>query len=110
MKKPSWNSRGGNVDQVNFLLGEIERVKADHRICGASVIVHWSMRRIQPLQRWVNLGFWYTGVADPSRYTQTKISEDDLMDRVLELLKNVPGTASIAGTFSAVRHPREVLF
>ena len=25
IKKPSWNSRGGNIDQVNFLLGEIER-------------------------------------------------------------------------------------
>ena len=68
------------------------------------------MRRIQPLQRRVNLGFRYTGEADPSRYTQTKISEDDLKDRVLELLKNVPGTANVAGTFSAVRRPREVLF
>ena len=67
------------------------------------------MRRIQLLQRRVNLGFQYTGDADPSRYTRTKITEDDLKDRVLELLKNVPGTANIAGTFSAVKHPREVL-
>ena len=75
-----------------------------------SVIVHWSMRRIQPLHRWVNLGFQYTGEADPSRYTRTKISEDDLKDQVLELLKDVPGTTNIVGTFSAVRRPREVLF
>ena len=110
VKRPRWNSRGGNVDHVNFLLGEIEKVKADHRICGASVIAYWSMRRIQPLQRQVCLGFPYTGGADPSRYSRSRITEDDLKDRVLGLLKNVAGTANIAGTFSAGRHPWEVLF
>ena len=74
------------------------------------MIAHWSMRRIQLLQWRVNLGFQYTGDADPSRYTRTKITEDDLKDRVLGLLKNVPETANVAGTFSAVRSPREVLF
>ena len=49
VKRPSWNSKRNGGDQVNFLLGEIERLKADHQICGASVIAHWSMRRIQPL-------------------------------------------------------------
>ena len=68
------------------------------------------MRRIQLLQRRVNLGFQYTGDADPSRYTRTKITEDDLKDRVLELLKNVPEMSNVAGTFSAVRRPRKVLF
>ena len=85
-------------------------LKADHQICGASVIASWSMRRIQPLQRRVNLGFQYAGEVDPSRYTQIKISKDGLKGRVLELLKNVPETANVAGTFSAARHPREVLF
>ena len=68
------------------------------------------MRRIQPLKWWVNFGFQYAGEADPSRYTRTKIAEDDMKDRVLELLKNVPEMANVAGTFSAVRRPREVLF
>jgi len=56
------------------------------------------------------LGFQYTGGADPSRYSRSKIIEDDLKDRVLGLLKNVAGTANIAGTFRAGRRPREVLF
>ena len=110
MKKPNWNSKGSGGDQVNFLLREIERLKAEHQICGASAITNWSMRRIQPLQRRVNLGFQYTGDADPSRYTRTMITGDDMKDRVLELLKNVPGMANIDGTFSAVKRPREVLF
>jgi hypothetical protein len=110
MKRLNRNSKGSGGDKVNFLLGEIERLKADHQICGAFVIAHWSMCRIQSLQRRANLGFQYTREANPSRYTRTKITEDELMDRVLELLKNVPGTANVAGTFSAVRRPREVLF
>ena len=46
---------------------------------------------------------------DPSHYTRTKITENDLKDRVLGLLKNVPKMANVAGTFSAARRPREVL-
>ena len=82
VKKLSWNSRGSNADQVNFLLGEIEGLKVDHQICGASVIVHWSMRRIQPLQQRVHLGFQYTGEMDPSCFSRSNITEDDLKDRV----------------------------
>ena len=85
----------GGGDQVNFLLGEIERLKADHQVCGASVIASWSMRRVQPLQRRAHLGFQYTGGADPSCYSRSKITEDDLKDRVLGLLKNVAETANI---------------
>jgi hypothetical protein len=32
MKRPSWNSKGGRADQMNFLLGEIEVLKADTRL------------------------------------------------------------------------------
>ena len=109
VKKPNWNSKGSGGDQVNFLLGEIERLKAEHQICGASVITNWSMRRIQPLQRRVHFGFQYEGETDPSHYTRTKITEDDLKDQVLELLKNVPETANVAETFNAARRPWEVL-
>ena len=67
------------------------------------------MQRIQPLQQRIRLGFQYTGGAVPSRYSRSKITEDDLKDRVMQLLKNVAGTANNAGTFSAGRRPREVL-
>ena len=67
------------------------------------------MCRIQPLQRRVHIGFQYEGDMNPSRYTRIKITEDDLKDRVLGLLKNMPETANVGGTFSASRRPREVL-
>ena len=81
--------QGKQGDQVNFLLGEIEEVKAEHQITGASVVAHWTIRRVQPLQRRVHLAFEYVGEEDPTRYTREKISEDDLEARVAALLKNV---------------------
>ena len=109
MKKPNWNSRGDSVDQVNFLLREIERLKVDHQITGTSMIVHWTLRRIQPLQRQVHLGFQYTGEEDPTRYTRAKISEANLKGRVDRLLKNAVWKPSISGMFRSGRHPREIL-
>lgn len=109
MKKSNWNSKGNGRDQVNFLLREIEKLKADHHICSASVIANWSMRRIQPLQRWGPFGLPVYEGEDPSCYSRSKITEDELKDRVLGLLKNVPGMANVTGTFSAGKHPREVL-
>jgi len=109
LKKPSWNSRRGRVDQVNFLLGEIERLKTDHQITGVSVIAHWSLRRVQPLQRRVHLAYQYTGEEDPTRYTLEKISVDELEGRVAALLKNINWRPSFSGAFRADRRPREVL-
>ena len=83
-------------------------MKADHQTSGASIIAHWSMRRIQPLQQRTHLGFQYTGETDPSRFSRSKITEDKLKEWVTRLLKNVVETANIVGTFRAGRRPREV--
>ena len=109
VKRQSWNSKGGRADQVNFLLGEIEGLKADHQITGASVVAHWTIRRVQPLQRRVHLAFEYTGEEDLARYTWEKISEDNLEGRVAALLKNVDWRPSLSGAFRAGRCPWEVL-
>jgi len=110
IKRASWNSRGGNVDQVNCLLGEIDLLKKNHQISGASVVAHWSLWRIQPLQQQVHLGFQFIGEKDPTRFTRFKISNADLKRRVDRLLKDVVGVANIRGTFKASKRPREVLF
>ena len=91
------------MDQVNFLLGEIDLLKKKNKISGASVVVHWS------LQQLVHLGFQFTGEKDPTCYTRFKISNADLKRRMDRLMKGVTGEASIKGTFKADRRPREVL-
>jgi len=53
-----------------------EGLKADHQITGASVVAHWTIRRVQPLQRRVHLSIEYTGEEDPTRYTREKITVD----------------------------------
>ena len=109
VKRLSWNSRGGKADQVHFLLGEIEGLKLEHQITGASVVAHWSIRGVQPLQRRVHLAIEYTGEEDPTRYTREKISEDDLENRVAAVLKNVDWSPSLSGAFRAGMRPQEVL-
>ena len=74
------------------------------------MVAHWTIRRVQPLQRWVHLAFEYVGEEDPTRYTREKISEDDLEVRVAALLKNVDWRPSLSGAFRAGRRPQEVLF
>ena len=97
------------MDQVNFLLGEIDLLKKKNKISRALVVAHWSLRRVQPLQQRVHLGFQFTGEKDPTRYTRFKISNADLKRRMDRLMKGVTGEASIKGTFKAGRRPREVL-
>ena len=97
------------MDQVNFLLVEIERLKVDQQITSVSVVAHWTLRRVQPLQQQVHLSFQYTGEEDPTRYTHARISEVDLRGRVDRLLKNAVWKPSISGTFRAGRRPQEVL-
>ena len=98
------------MDQVNFLLGKIEKLKADHQITGVSVVEHWSLRRVQPLQRRVHLAFEYTGEEDPTRYTLEKISEGELEGRVAALLKNIDWRPSFSGAFRADKRPQEYCF
>ena len=61
------------------------------------MVAHWSLRRVQPLQRRVHLAFQYTGEEDPTRYTREMISEDELKDRVAVLLKNIDWRPSLSG-------------
>ena len=73
------------------------------------MVAHWTIRRVQPLQRRVHLAFEYTGEEDPTRYAREKISEDDLENRVAVLLKNINWRPSLSGAFRADRCSREVL-
>ena len=69
------------------------------------MVAHWSLRRVQLLQRQVHLTFEYTDEEDPTRYTREKISEDELEDRVGVLLKNIDWRPSFSGAFRADRRP-----
>jgi len=106
--KASWNSRGGNLDHVNYLLCEIDLLKKKRNLSGASVVANWMCRRIQPLQQRVHFGYQYVGEEDPTRYTRDKISQADATCRVNRVLEGVVGVPNIGGAFQADKRPRKV--
>ena len=93
---------------MNYLLGEIDLLKKDRKISGASVVAHWMCRRIQPLQQRVHLGFQFTGEEEPTRFTRDKISHADVMHRVNRVLEGIVRMPNVGGTFRAGKRPREV--
>jgi len=53
---PKWNSSGQNLNQINDLLVKINDSKKNH-LTGASVVLSWIARQVQPLQKHVSFGF-----------------------------------------------------
>ena len=58
-------------------------------VIGATVILSWLRRQIQPLQNCCNLGFEYTGLTDPSRFSSEKIYEEEAMALIYNVLEGV---------------------
>jgi hypothetical protein len=75
--RPEWNielSRGDR-DQVEELLEFIEANKL-MGVTGASIMLSFFKRRVQPIQQRHKLGFEYTGSEDPSRMCAEELSDD----------------------------------
>ena len=75
-------------------------------LTGEAVMFDWMKRRIQPLQARESLGFQYQGTTDLSRFSQEEISNDIVLSRVQQLLKNVKKIPVVPSTFSAANPPK----
>ena len=78
-------------------------------LTGEAVIFDWMKRRIQPLQARELFGFQYQGTTNPSRYSEEEISNDVVLSRVQQLLKDVKKIPVIPSTFSAANLPKQIL-
>ena len=67
-----WFARGQNREQEDELLKKIALLKKE-KVTDGSVVLSWIIRRIQPLQQRCSLGFEYSGLKDPSRFSVEKI-------------------------------------
>src|SRR6185503_13618141 len=67
-KHNEWYTRAENGDQVAELLQRITERRKEG-VTGATVVASWLRRQVQPLQCHNNLGFEYTGLYDPSRFS-----------------------------------------
>jgi hypothetical protein len=66
-------------------------------------------RRVQPLMARDTLGFEYTGDDDTSRMPGDEVVDDDIVDRLTRIFKDMPPyTACPVPEYSAARPPKEV--
>jgi hypothetical protein len=66
-------------------------------------------RRVQPLMACNILGYEYTGDDDTSRMPGGKVDDDDIVDRLARIFKDMPPyTACPVPEYSAARPPKEV--
>jgi hypothetical protein len=66
-------------------------------------------RRVQPLMARDTLGFEYTDDDDTSRMSGGEVDDDDIVDRLTRIFKDMPPyTACPVQEYSAARLPKEV--
>jgi hypothetical protein len=66
-------------------------------------------RRVQPLMACDTLGFEYTGDDDTSRMPGDEVDDDDIVDRLAQIFKDMPlYTACPVPEYSVARPPKEV--
>jgi hypothetical protein len=66
-------------------------------------------RRVQPLMARNTLGFEYTGDGDTSRMPGDEVDDDDIVDRLARIFKDMPPyMACPVPEYSAARPPKEV--
>jgi hypothetical protein len=109
--RPEWNTEfsKGDMDQVDELLAIIEAHK-EMGVIGASVMLSFFKRRIQPIQQCHTLGFEYMGTEDPSRMCAEELTDDAALIRVKQVLLDVNAIPYIPELFSAQNPPKPVSF
>jgi hypothetical protein len=66
-------------------------------------------RRVQPLMARDTLGYEYTGDDDTPRMPGEEVDDDDIVDRLARIFKDMPPyTACPIPKYSAARPPKEV--
>jgi hypothetical protein len=66
-------------------------------------------RRVQPLMARDSLGFEYTGDDDTSRMPGGEMDDDDIIERLTRIFKDMPSyTACPVQEYSTARPPKEV--
>jgi hypothetical protein len=93
--------------QVKELLEAIDALKKEG-VIGASVMFSFYKRRVQPIQQRCNLGFEYTGPADPSRMCTEEVPDEVALQHVQRVLLDVNAVPYVPTLFSAQNPPPPV--
>jgi len=96
-------------NQVGELLKRIAKRRREG-VTGATVVSSWLRRQIQPLQCRSHLGFEYTGLYDPSRFSSEKTSRDEAMVLLYNLFEGVSSIPVLPDLFCVNNFPKQVRF
>jgi hypothetical protein len=105
-----WNTEPTMQEGIQLpeLLARI-KVLREAGLRAEHVAFSFMKRRVQPLMARDTLGFEYTGDTDTSRMPGGEVDDDDIVDRLARIFKDMPPyTACPVPDYSAARPPKEV--
>jgi hypothetical protein len=108
--RPCWNSEPTMQEGIQLpeLLARIKALR-EARLRAEHVAFSFMKRRVQLLMARDTLGYEYTGDDDTSRMPGDEVDEDDIIDRLARIFKDMPAYMSCpVPEYSAARLPKEV--
>jgi hypothetical protein len=108
--RPWWNTEPTMQEEIQLpkLLARIKALR-EAGLRAEHVAFSFMKRRVQPLMARNTLGYEYTGDDDTSRMPGDKVDDDDIVDRLARIFKNMPPyRACPVPEYSAARPPKEV--
>jgi hypothetical protein len=89
--RPSWNTEPTMQEGIQLpqLLAKIKALR-EAGLRAEHVAFSFMKRRVQPLMARDTLGYQYTGEGDSSRMSGSKIDDDDIIDRLGMIFKDMP--------------------
>jgi hypothetical protein len=108
--RPWWNSEPTKQEGIQLpeLLAKIKALRED-RLRAEHVAFSFMKRRVQPLMARDTLGYQNTGDGDSSRMLGDEVDDDDIVDRLGRIFKDMPTyTPCPVPEYSATRSPNEV--
>ena len=95
-------------EQEDELLKRIARLR-ENKVTGATVMLSWIRRQIQPLQNCCHLCFEYAGLTDPSRFSSERIYEDEAMEHIHNVFEGVNVVPKISQLYHVKNPPNQVI-
>jgi hypothetical protein len=107
--RPCWNSEPTMQGlQLPELLAKIKTLR-EAGLRAEHVAFSFMKRRVQLLMARDTLGYEYTGDDDTARMPGDEVDDDDIVDRLAQIFKDIPAyTPCPVPEFSAARPPKEV--
>jgi hypothetical protein len=111
MHRPWWNTEPTMQEGIQLpeLLARIKALR-EAGLRAEHVAFSFMKRRVQPLMARDTLGYEYTEDDDTSRMPGDEVDDDDIVDRLARIFKDMPlYTACPIPEYSAARPPKEVI-